>query len=380
MIIVPKFVALDTSTLNCLARDLFEGDSKACATAHNFLSAIFSRGWLPVVTFEILLEMTQHGNDETVARRFHLFEHFKELAYVESCRNPGTLGSVLDILAREVMTVLVFGAHDPSRVADAARTDMFTVTTGKAFQQHFGDCLEVMRDGARLIHTETKALSSLSHIDILGVGDVPLSSLRFTGSVSPGTMAAHIVDVRNDVTRQLEAKGVADMDFGTFVDEFVAQVARSLRQGSGKDSSGPVAVFVQSLLNHFHIDPVLLRPDMTIRELSDLGAFNHKLEVVSDVLGLSHAVTAVNIPPESCPSHLVDRGLCRIRRSAPRACAGDIIDAHLAAMTCYCDLTVVDKRTKEYIRQLLKGQTAPKPPVRRVEKLSRYADLLEIDL
>jgi hypothetical protein len=135
----------------------------------------------------------------------------------------------------------------------------------------------------------------------------------------------------------------------------------------------------QSLQDH-GIDPAQVNANTTVNEIATMAGFSHKLRVVSRALGLSKPVTAGDIPMDKCPSQIIQAGVERRRRSAPKAQAGDLLDSQLSTLACYCDLTIVDKRTREYLHQLRTHDKLARELIQQVTSLSKYTDLLSEEL
>jgi hypothetical protein len=100
----------------------------------------------------------------------------------------------------------------------------------------------------------------------------------------------------------------------------------------------------------------LIRPGATVDDVGSHAEFNRNLRIASDVLGFAIPMTEAQIPQDLCPSWIVRRELKKARKkNAKRASGGDLMDSFLASIVPYTDIIVVDKRTKEYLRQVARG-------------------------
>lgn len=85
----------------------------------------------------------------------------------------------------------------------------------------------------------------------------------------------------------------------------------------------------------------------------------------------------MNLKEDNCPTWLLWKELYKIRIKAQRASGSDINDGFLAGLCLYADLTIVDKRTHEYLTQIKRKSKILKEHINQFEKLSHYYQLLD---
>ena len=377
-IIELKLIGMDTSTLAGLAGDLYSSVPARKRDGEQFVAELSARGWLPVVMFESVKELVQHGNDRTVDNRISMFNKFSQVAHVDSVKYPGVPGTICDVLAREVRAFQSATTSDVLSIAMAVRADLFGYCDGRILARWLIEWVNILRPIIQDGHEREKHLSSISHIDIMGVSDKRVQDFRMDYRVDRDAIEHHHRSLEDEVNTLLRLRGVKGVDHGEFAKQFALDSASELTALLGPDGSCTFEDLKKRLLRDYGIDTNRLNDEMTVGEVAEMAGFNHKLKVASRALGLSQAVTVGDIPIDKCPSEMVRIGLDRCRRSAPRAQTGDLMDSHLASLACYCDLTIVDKRTREYLHQLqLKNETV-KELMGRVESLSKYTDLLHL--
>jgi hypothetical protein len=368
---------MDTSTLNGLARDL--SSSAAELTGKRFVNELSVRGYVPVISFENILELLRHKNGRTVNDRIAMFAVFPQVAHVDALQRPGEPGTIVDILAREVKAYLSDKASDVATIARSVRSSLFGFCDGRKIEKWLNEKREEYRPLAQGSHQREKLLSSVSHVALTGTDKVKVGSIPPNSRVDQATIERYLRRLQSEMEANLREHGVEGLDKAysdDFAAQFVADQGASFSRIAGPDGAPAFARFRDEWLRERRIDPIQVSDRMTIYDLAEMSAFSRKLKLVSHVLGLAEPVTVRDIPMDKCPSEIVQTGVERCRRSAPRAQGGDLIDSYRATLACYCDITIVDKRTKEYIRQLRTQNNLAKALIRKVVCLSTYTDFL----
>jgi hypothetical protein len=379
-IIVPRLIALDTSTIADFARDLNSprGDRRR---AERFLAEFAARAWVPVISLENIVETLRYAEVATVRDRLGALAGFAQAAHVNSVRSPGSIGSIVDTLAREVRAFLRNTGGDALAVARAVRGELFAYTDGITAASRLRQVVEKARPFAQHTQPAGEVVSSAQHLNIMGTDGVTLGSLCDEGPLDRASIDRYCAKLRSHLQATLRSRGVKGTDEGA-LDAFAERCAKDCRgkllEAFGPDNSCTAADMMARLLQSGGIDASQLSAGTTVGELRILWIYNRRLAEASCVLGLPQPVTMREVPIDKCPSQIVQNGVESRRKSAPRAQAGDLFDAHLSTLACYCDLTVVDKRTKEYLRQLREHDTTAARLMGKVVSLSssRYTDLL----
>ena len=97
-IMAPILVAMDTSTLNDLARDL--SSPAAEPIGKRFVDGLSARGCVPVISFENILEMLRHEDGRTVDRSHCDVRHVPAGCSCRCVQRPGEPGTIVDILRK----------------------------------------------------------------------------------------------------------------------------------------------------------------------------------------------------------------------------------------------------------------------------------------
>jgi len=374
---------MDTSTIAGLARDLHSPEQEQRLAGESFSAEFAARGWVPVVLLENVEEILRHGDVATVHDRFRSLARFPLVAHVDSLGCPGSIGSIVDILAREVRAFLRDRTSDAFAVVNAVRGEVFAYGDGTTVASRLRQNAEKARPLAQRSHTGEKFASSLSHLDIMGTDGVKFGSLRDDTPIDCAMVDRYCAALRSHLNAELRSRGVEgvpDETFDAFAERFAGDRKKGLLEAIGPGGSCTGLELRERLLQRQGIDPSQVNAGTTVRKLEIMACFNGRLDCASHTLGLPRPVTMRDVPMDRCPSQIIQNGVERWRRSARRAQAGDLFDAHLSTLACYCGLTVVDKRTGHYLRQLREHDSLAARLMGRVVSLSKYTDLLSQSL
>lgn len=379
-IIVPKLVGMDTSTLIGIASGLCDAEPEHRRTAERFASDLSTRGGIPVICYENVVEMLRHGDENVVGSRIRMFGRFFHVAHVDSLRYPGSIGSVVDILAREVREVLRDRTSDAAGVAKSVRSDVFGFCDGKTITRRLRETVDLVRPIVQENQLRHKHLASVSHLDIMGIGRKKVGSIDPAIRVDGNMIKRHGAELRRWLEANLRSHGVKDVDHDAFASGFASHCEADLLASTASEGSRSAEDLMNEWLETHGIDAAQIDGNTTVADIANMAGFNHKLKVASRALGLADPVTVRDVPMNKCPSEVIWTGLDERRRSAPRAQSGDLYDAHIACLACYCDLVIVDKRTKTYLEQFCAKNDLARRLVCRIVSLSKYTDLLSVDL
>jgi len=116
-------------------------------------------------------------------------------------------------------------------------------------------------------------------------------------------------------------------------------------------------------------------PNTTVADAGRLAAFRKKLEVVNRSLGLPWPALKAKVTEDRLPSSVIQAALDKFRPDTVEWKGSDLPDGYLACLTAYADVTFVDKRTHEALRQARQKVPALAAILKRVEKGGDYATL-----
>jgi hypothetical protein len=368
---------MDTSILNGIASGLCDCRPERRENAKRFGADLYAKGVIPVICFENLVEMLRHADEKVVEARINMFTSMPMLAYVNSLRYAGRIGSAVDILAREVRELLRDKTNDAEHIARFAKTDMFRFCDGKKITSYLCETVDVLQPIIWNDQDRHRCLASISHLDIMGIGHKKVNSVDPKMLIDSNMIRRHGAELRRSLESGLRKHGVKNLNHDAFADGFASHCEADLHAQIGTNGSRTAEELMNEWYETRGIDRSQIHRNTTVADIAKMAGFNHKLAVASRALGLADAVTINEVPASRCPSEIVWSGLDERRRSAAtRAESGDLYDAHLACLACYCDLLVVDKRTRTYLDQVCLKNEIARRLVCRVVSLSDYTEFL----
>jgi hypothetical protein len=116
---------------------------------------------------------------------------------------------------------------------------------------------------------------------------------------------------------------------------------------------------------------------MTIGEFCELGVYAVRLKTFSGSLHPPRELTVSDVPSRSLPSYVLETRLASIQRKAERVSGSDLGDNCIAPLVLYTDAIEVDKRTCEFLKQMLRSEPELVPLVGRFFRTSDYSRISE---
>ena len=120
-LILPRFVAIDSSILASWAKDAFASDSKNQALAHNVKTSLLDANWIPIICLHHFIELARHSDLEVAARRIDFLKSFSQIAWLGRSYGPTILGAVVDVFEAEVAAIVASPYIDFSGIRRSVR-------------------------------------------------------------------------------------------------------------------------------------------------------------------------------------------------------------------------------------------------------------------
>lgn len=339
-IITPRLVALDTSLLNHLARDLANNHGGA-NSAVSILTTLSDRGWIVFLTTHHLQEMIRHADERVVAARINLLCRFPQIAWCSSRLGGHLLGSVVDLLAFEIQ------ALSTNRPVDEENIRSRVVRYGRAqnldWIQHWRDLRPIVQERME----REREVASIAHVATEPIPDRPLLSFR-NATFKDLKDVRREFDIRSSIlSGQLSLHGdrrLEDPDRVArrfFEEQYTEQIRLRRHPGSS------LAQFLSSI----GLSTSDVPADVSAEELERVASFKKRARVACSNTEIDFDTVWPAIRRSELPSEIIQLAIRRGRQTALRASGGDLADSYIASFCPYVDRVVVDKRTCEYLRQ-----------------------------
>lgn len=370
-LIQPRFVALDSAQLSDWARAHLSANMEQRRKARLFEDGLVENAIIPLISWHHLEELIGTENISAAEAAITLLSSLPLVAWFE-CANGGSgLSTVVRMLAAELLGSLEYPEGDALVVRDVVRNRCLRIGEGS---QMMAPYLEIWRDLQPHLWADAKERResfSITASQLFEINDMKVKDALRRGIRQGENLARQLASMQLSLQRDISKFGddrIADHA------DVSARFFTSVRQ-TGPTSPKSVAELTLWMLEMQDIDPDEIGPETTFGEIFILGLFRKQLAL---------AARAVNVDPtrvkavrmEQLPTWLIERSLARHRQVQLERRGSEPIDAHLASLAPYADVTFVDRRTAEALRQAHHKKSLPENLLRSVLKSRPYSRVL----
>lgn len=370
--ILPKLISIDTSIFGEIAKDYYSKDRIKSEVAVGVIGHLIAQGLIPFISFHHVQEILQHESDEVVFERWSLIKKFPTVAWMCSYNDENILGSIFDIHKMEINNLL----KNPlgfEKLFSEFRNKYVKYSSGEDFINKFELVYCEIRDSGMIDIQRSKEIESLSHIRDKCVDKIKLSELLNSKLRSPDEAEVILAQHENQIRDLLDSNGDKKLLNPIAVARAFIQKIKMESNALYSDNSSLYEAFVKSA--GVRLDQVT--PETTVGELGYLGIYNSKVKHLIESLGLPES-EAVKLSPESQTTWVIWEYLDRAMRYEKRAKGSNMLDKHMSILALYVDIFTVDKRVKEYFRQLARKYSVLRDCFKNIVKLSHYSDLKNV--
>jgi hypothetical protein len=341
-VLLPKYVALDTSTyINLLKR-------QTDVEVKDTLDALNSGQIVPYVTFEYVLELLQGHDQKSRLDQLDFFEKFNLIAYPKHFpsppwRNSPICASYLDVQEFEISARQVDPNLSLEQVVDRVKPDAIAeIRSGRAIA-----CDPVLRDIARSgratnIAQLNRAAASIVHSSpqnrqeiVPSVGEYAMLGPQAAEQLRPQLITQLAQQLRQFGDRRLE-----DIDLQAA--NIVGQALQRLIPNYRPNGEDPFRELARNLLG---LDLDRLPPGSTADDFATETLYRSRMALHERRMRWADRSAYTAITKRQLPSMTVWLTLeGEARAQMPRAEGGNMLDFPLAALAFYIDKVQVDRR------------------------------------
>ena len=353
MIISPRYIALDTSTISKMAKAYFSADMVARKSAESVRNWLFNENWILTLSCDHLLELAQHSNEDIVVSRFRFLKTFPHLAWVKNIEQTG-IGSFLDVDCLEIQAFIDDPTQTKKSIVDRVRDQILFVGSGDELfrDSDYRLWIQLARESKHASPRSQSTASLLRAEPVQGLRQLKLHEFLNTGPMSKADIKKNISRLAAVMAEQIRRHGdkrIANAE--ALATEFYSQTWQHITdvQNAMASNNGESA-FVEAIAVHFGIPARMIDFNMTVGQLGDWGHFSMMLRIYSRKLGFSLSLEVVQ--PEVLPGWSLRLALSDYQNQANNVSGSDFGDRTLACMIPYLDSCEVDKRTMDYLRRI----------------------------
>jgi hypothetical protein len=372
-LVKPYFLAMDTSHLAQWIRDSVSHVDSERIRAKEFTIWLQETGTLPLLTLHHIEELCAHNDQDTVRRRLRFLHSLPFIAWVRDGGNGGNSGpgGITSIMRAEVIAGFANPAADLGSVRDEAARALMQIGTGEDLLGTSPDDWLILRPMFVQRAKQSRNLVSVAHTNVVDLSSIQIRKLM-SGAIRG----------EESVNRQLQLiEGSFSFDIKKHGDKRIEDpeaVARDfiirVKQMRSKLPDSAKELVLQSLAL-MGVEVGDLRPDATVGDAMALGEFLQKMKVSTQDEAISFSELKHAVPPDRVPSWLISSLLRKYSPLVSERKGSEIIDTHLACLSPYADLTLVDKRTWEAFRRARSKNPILAELVKRIERTASYTNI-----
>jgi hypothetical protein len=370
-LILPKFVALDSSQLGAVARDIFAKDKVRQKRAAEFLCAFDNNGSVLALCWHHVQELLYYGNDVVRAQRMDFIKSLPIVAGINSFDGQPYVGTITDIQCFEVAIAFRQPAATAIAIRDEAAKAMFRLGSGADLIRVIVDAHSLLQPMFAKQESRSREVVAISRSEFAGISHMKVVDLLNQPSRSAAEIEMRLKRFEQKLSQDIRQRGdqrIADPESvsAAFMADVRQRGMAAIRAGNPGE---------QILLMH-DIDVSEIGPDTTVGDVGAMGAFRRKLSVLNRTLDLPWSELKRKVTEGRVPSGIIEAAVAKYHPDTREWDGSELTDRHLACLAAYCDVTYVDRRTHEAFRQARKKSEKFASLVRRAEKVGEYTAVI----
>lgn len=359
MIVQPRFLSLDTSTIAKLARDFFGECGVKRSEVIAVRDELTDRGWFLTLTCDHLIELAQHFNHETVVSRFKFLQTFKNLAWIWNVEKSG-IGSFLDVDCLEIQAFIHNRTYSKKKIVENVRGQLICIGTGnELFRPSDYDLWHKLAEESKRGLAKSQATASILRTEpVQGINQLKLCEFLNADYEQVKDIPRILERLAEEMANQIKTHGDSRVQnekelAKTFYQQTLQHIddIRAM-QKSGKSETA----LIECVGAVFGIPASAICLEMTVGQLAEWGHFSMMLKLYSRKLG--YTLTLEDVKPEDLPGWSLRSELRDFQNQADSVNGSDFGDCSLACLIPYLDSCEVDKRTMDYLRRITSRKTS----------------------
>lgn len=351
MLISPKIIALDTSTLGRVSRDYWSQDANSRDKAHSFIARLKHHGVFIAFTLHHVSELLRHENINVVLERLKFLKSLPMIAWLRPYSRDWFPGNISELISHELHSVVHDLAPNWQEIINKVRPQVWETGVG---HEMFADSYSWLdqREYFKYHHEKEKYIASVDRTDPGQTRDIKINEMSNHRFRTKEEMKAYLPQFVQNMKRQLDCHGDRRLtSYSEIANTFANKTIESV--GNIDITNGDI---IKELLKSSGIPDEFVVPEMTMGELTELGLYANRLKMIAENLRPPVKLTMKDLPPNTLPSYFLERRLALIQRKAKRVSGSDMGDRHIAPLVFYADAIEVDKRTREYLNQVQRNE------------------------
>ena len=370
----PFLVQIDSFALNDISRDYFHEDSAKKQKAYNFIDEFYKRGAIPIITWHHIEEMLSHKNDEVSAKSIAFILALPLIAVLKS-DIESFIGSIYDIDKKEIQTIIMCEDEiEIGLIIQETCRNIYKFCSGASIIEPLIPNMGIIRQTVLSKAPKKKEMASISRAKSLNPHyKHKLSDIKNMKNYTYSEEATNTIlnNMKSKLTKEIKEQGDKKIS-----SDSAEKIATGFIADIKIDSTKVDVPMIEMIRKSSGLSKEEFEKVKSWEDLECVPIFKGRLGSIAKEFPESQKEKIINLKEEYCPTWLLWKEIYKIRVKAERASGSDINDAFLAGLSLYAGLTIVDKRTHEYLTQIKRKDVAISEFIQRFEKLSCYLDIL----
>ncbi|MDO8446678.1 MAG: hypothetical protein Q7T53_11355 [Deltaproteobacteria bacterium] len=373
-LIIPHLIALDSSTIGNVARDLYGSNQHNQGKARHLLDCISLKNLIPLVTWHHIEELLQHEDDAVIDNRICFIKNLPMVAWFDTVKPSGIIGTIMDIQAIELSWLISNPSTSFEEIIQKTKDKLLKFGTGRDLISIYDMTIwkQIMKRTAPIRQNRRREIASISHAKI--GGSETKKPINFSNwQLRNHEEAEKVVEtLKTNLEKDLVNRGDKKLsDHKTVAQEFIKDVYKDglhLYHNRGDVR--------ENFLKSFGLSPEEIPDKASIEDIGYAAIFRKKLKILAEILDINED-SFKTIKEDHCPSWLIWKELDKVLKSDDRTYGSNITDKYLAVLALYADFLIVDKRIHEKFNQVVRRNAVIKKVITNVVKLSDYGNISE---
>lgn len=370
----PVLVVLDSATLGKASRDYWSSDTACREKAHRFVARLQERGVFIALSFTHVIEVLRHENDAIVRDRLRFLQGLPLIAWLRPYDRTRSPGGIPDLIRRELHAVVHDGKRDWRDIIQYVRADLWETGVGsEMFVDNHELWSAVRMEGQRQQLTE-QYVASVARTDPGNINSVTVAEIKGLPKRPKSERKSYMRQFAAIMNSQLKQHGDKRLiNSRQAAAAFAGDTLNRIDQMETPDGD-----ILDRILEYYGVPHDLVEDHMTVGDIGQLAVYIERLSVLSKDLCPRAIVTVHEVPPDTLPSYVIERGLRKIQRKADRVRGSDLGDSDIAPLVLYADGVEVDKRTHHYLKQVQRACSGISSLMGYFFRSSDYADIPDL--
>lgn len=371
-LVLPRFVAIDSSILASWARDAFAKDPELRAFARDVQTSLLSTNWTPIICLQHFIELARHSDIKIAATRVNFLKSFQQIAWLGSSYGPNVLGAQVDVFEAEIKAILTSPNADFHDICQSVQVDLMQY--GQPNQIEFLNNWRHLHPALQSTAIHEQEISSIAHTSHSSYADTKISRLKKIPPKDQASLSRLLPVKMKTLTKDLTGRGDPRLiDPSHTAQRFLNMISPHLADALNFEGTA-YDVFVASQ----DVPRNDISEETTLRQFTKIARRRKLTKAAVTQLGIDLDQAWPKIRDAKIPSEIVKETLRKARKTAPRASGSDLGDEDLACLAPYVDAIIVDKRTHEFMTQGARRDPYFREMVGFFEKATSYRQLPEI--